>query len=98
MKGFIKLTAIDRSQVEEARATLLADADGKGHAAGVSIEAELENVSFTDRLTLMSAMGEALHFDKEDWGMLFLLKSGMGPLSEKQATVAVDKNTAKGRI
>ena len=98
MNGFIKLTAIDKAKVEEARDTLLADVEGKGHAAGVAIEAELENVSFTDRLTIMSALGEALKFDKNDWTMLFLLKSGMGPLGEKIATVSVNKDNTEGRI
>lgn len=98
MKGFIKLTCIDEATVAEAQTTLLNDPDRKGRAAGVSIDAELMDVTFADRFSLMSALGEALHFDKEEWAVLFMLKSGIGPLSEKQVTVDVSKNTAKGGI
>lgn len=98
MKGYIKLTAIEPNEVEAARVSLLDDAEKKGHAAGVSIAAELEHVSATDRLTLMSALGTALQFDKDAWAMLFMLKFGVGPLDEKQVTVDVSKNTAKGGI
>lgn len=98
MKGFIKLTAIEQGDVEAVRASLLDDEGKTCHAAGVNIAAELEDVSHTDRLTLMSALGTALKFDKDDWAMLFLLKSGIGPLAEKQVTVDVSKNTAKGGI
>lgn len=98
MKGYIKLTAAEQDEVEAARVSLLGDAEKKGHAAGVSIRAELEGVSATDRLTLMSALGTALQFDEDDWAMLFMVKFGIGPLSEKQVTVDVSKNTAKGGI
>lgn len=98
MKGFIKLTCVDEAQVAEAQTTLLNDPDRKGRAAGVSIDAELMGVTFTDRLSLMSALGEALHFDKEEWAMLFMLKSGIGPVREAFARVVIDKNTAEGRV
>jgi hypothetical protein len=98
MKGFIKLTCVDEAEVKEAQTTLLNDPDRKGRAAGVSIDAELMDVSFSDRLSLMSALGEALHFDKEDWAVLFMLKSGIGPFRESSVQVAIDKNTAEGRV
>lgn len=98
MKGFIKLTCIDQAQVAEAQTTLLNDPDRKGRAAGISIDAELMAVSFTDRLSLMSALGEALHFGKEEWTVLFMMKSGIGPIRENLVQVAIDKNTAEGRV
>lgn len=98
MKGYIKLTAADQDGVEAARVSLLGDAEKKGHAAGVIIHANLEDVSAADRLTLMGALGTALRFDKDDWVMLFMLKFGIGPLDEKQVTVAGFKNTAEGGI
>lgn len=98
MKGYIKLTAAGQDEVEAARASLLDDAEKKGHAAGVNIDCQLEGVSITDRLTLMSALGAALQFDKDDWAMLFMLKFGIGPLAEKQVSVDIPKNTAKGGI
>ena len=100
MKGFITLTAIGDEKVQEARRTLLPGKDVKGHAAGVSIRAELEDVSFADRLTLMSALGGALKFDKEDWFMLFAMKAGLG-IQETQASVSVpvdENDTAKGGL
>lgn len=98
MKGFIKLTCIDEAKVAEAQTTLLNDPDRKGRASGIAIDAELMDVSATDRLSLMSALGEALHFDKGDWTVLFMLKSGIGPIRENFVQVAIDKNTAEGRI
>lgn len=101
MKGFITLTAIGEEKVAEARRTLLPGRDGKGHAAGVSIRAELEDVSTADRLTLMSALGQALHFDNEDWFVLFAMKAGIGPFHEDQVNIAVPadlNDNAGGRI
>lgn len=88
MKGWIKMTVAGADEVAAAQTELLGDRDRKAmHAAGVSITADLESVSVMDKLTLMSALGSALQLDKEDWAMLFMLKTGVGPLKEKQVTV-----------
>ena len=56
------------------------------------------DVTATDKLSLISALGEALNLDKGDWAVLFMLKSGIGPIREDRVQVAIDKNTAEGRV
>lgn len=87
MKGWIKLTAAGADEVAAAQRDLLGYPDRKGHAGGVTIAAELEAVTAMDKLTLMSAMGNALQLDKEEWAMLFMLKMGVGPMKEMMVTV-----------
>ena len=95
MKGWIKLTAASDEEIAAAQADLLGDRDKKArHTGGVSISAELEAVSAMDKLTLISALGHALQFDKEEWAMLFMMKMGVGPLGEKM--VSVDAGHFKG--
>lgn len=94
MKGWIKLTAAGADEVSAAQKALLGDPDRKAmHAGGVSISADLEVETAMDKLTLMSALGHALHLDKEDWAMLFMLKTGVGPL--KETMVSVDAHGVK---
>ena len=87
MKGWIKLTAKPQAEVDAVQETLLGDPERKGHSCGFKVEAELEQVSAFDRLSLVSALGNALQFDKEDWTMLFMMKFGIGPLGERQVSV-----------
>ena len=88
MKGWIKLTAAGADEVAAAQKDLLGDPDRKArHAGGVSIRAELEDVTAMDKLTLMSALGNALQLDKEEWAMLFMLKMGVGPMKKMMVTV-----------
>lgn len=95
MKGWIKMTAVGADEVAAAQKDLLGDPDRKArHAGGVSIAAELEAVTAMDKLTLMSALGNALQLDKEDWAMLFMLKMGVGPMKEMMVTV--DAHGVKG--
>ena len=95
MKGWIKMTVAGADEVAAAQKTLLGDPDRKArHAAGVDISADLEHVSAMDKLTLMSALGNALQLDKEEWAMLFMLKMGVGPMKEKM--VSVDAHGVKG--
>lgn len=94
MKGWIKMTVAGADEVAAAQKTLLGDPDRKArHAAGVSISADLESVSAMDKLTLMSALGNALQLDKEEWAMLFMLKMGVGPMKER--LVSVDTHGVK---
>lgn len=94
MKGWIKMTVAGADEVAAAQKTLLGDPDRKArHAAGVTIAADLEGVTAMDKLTLMSALGNALQLDQEDWAMLFMLKMGVGPMKEKM--VAVDVHGVK---
>ena len=95
MKGWIKMTAAGADEVAAAQKDLLGDPDREArHAAGVTIAAELEAVTAMDKLTLMSALGNALRLDKEDWTMLFMLKMGVGPM--KEMMVSVDAHGIKG--
>lgn len=94
MKGWIKLTAKPQGEVDAVQASLLGDPEMKGHSCGFQVEAELEQVSAFDRLSLVSAVGNALRFDKEDWTILFMMKFGIGPLGERQVSV----DTARGLI
>ena len=95
MKGWIKMTAAGADEVAAAQKDLLGDPDREArHAAGVTIAAELEAVTAMDKLTLMSALGNALRLDKEDWTMLFMLKMGVGPMKEMMASV--DAHGIKG--
>lgn len=87
MKGWIKLTAAGADEVAAAQRDLLGDPDRTVHAGGVSISAELEAVTAMDKLTLMSAMGNALQLGKDEWAMLFMLKMGVGPMKEMMVTV-----------
>ena len=89
MKGWIKMTVAGADEVAAAQKTLLGDPDRKArHAAGVTIAADLEDITAMDKLSLMSALGNALQLDQEEWAMLFMLKMGVGPMKEKM--VAVD--------
>ena len=95
MKGWIKMTAAGADEVAAAQKDLLGDPDREArHAAGVTIAAELEAVTAMDKLTLMSALGNALRLDKEDWTMLFMLKMGVSPM--KEMMVSVDAHGIKG--
>lgn len=88
MKGWIKLTAAGADEVAAAQKDLLGDPDREAmHAGGVSISAELEAVTAMDKLTIMSALGNALHLGKDEWAMLFMLKMGVGPMKEMMVTV-----------
>lgn len=94
MTGWIKMTVAGADEVAAAQKDLLGDPDRKAmHAGGVSIAADLEAVTAMDKMTLMSALGNALRLDKEEWAMLFMLKMGVGPMKER--LVAVDTHGVK---
>ncbi|MBO7668771.1 MAG: hypothetical protein J6T26_09950 [Firmicutes bacterium] len=89
MTGWIKMIVAGADEVAAAQKGLLGDPDRKAmHTGGVSIAADLEAVTAMDKMMLMSALGNALQLDKEEWAMLFMLKMGVGPMKER--LVAVD--------